>query len=212
MARSARPSRPGSDRSPSPFLGLAVYAFVAPLALGLIANWDRLKLLKDAPAWLQAVGSIVAIAGAWLTVSWQARDERLREEERRRFDAKAQREALERRYRAGRGAIQNALDAARGVRRVWDEAGGDSAALQVSAPLRWSLNSLDILDYYVAREHDDPALVGALFGAKRHLPELIGSLQTYNQGGGAFWRVRAAADDAAASLESILFELDHGVG
>ena len=61
----------------SPNIFLAVYALAIPLALGVVALWSPLgEVLKSSnaaiwPAWVQAVGSIAAIASGFLVVAAQ---------------------------------------------------------------------------------------------------------------------------------------------
>lgn len=71
----------------SPNLWLAAYALSVPLALGVFATWDSLRTLKDAPAWLQAIGSVAAIVAAIVIDQGASRRQRqLKDEEDQRQD------------------------------------------------------------------------------------------------------------------------------
>jgi hypothetical protein len=161
-------------------------------------------------AWVQAIGSILAIAGAWITVNWQARQERKLEVDRRAHDAAQVQAARAARYAAGRRSLTEALQIARNIKREFDEADGDSARVETSDPLRWALVASDTLEYYATREHDDPSLVGAIAVAKRLFPDLLTQLENYNQSGGHYFRLSSTINTMIQRLSHLIEDLDSG--
>jgi hypothetical protein len=76
-----------------PNLLFAAYALIVPLALGVLASWDGLRTLKDAPAWIQAIGSVAAIVAAIVIDQGSSRRQQALNEYKDRQQDQARRDA-----------------------------------------------------------------------------------------------------------------------
>jgi len=193
-----------------------VYVTVAPLVYGMLAFWPQMpKVLhylgsQTMAAWVQGVGTIAAIAGAWAIGNRQASHQRQLENERWQREADLRDQAVNDRNAAAREALDTAFSCCKNIRRDVN-AITDSARFDPTDCLRWARNAFDVLRYYSGLEQHSAALVIALFHAQRDLPALIAALEEYNGSGGMMARLGFAAQTAHVTIGQTLHELDHGL-
>lgn len=182
----------------APLWTVLTAALLAGFGAGFWAG--NAPLDATAAAWVQGVGSVVAIIaaihidrGTW------------RREERARLEKEVEAK------HALRSAVEYAASEVAAIRRMFAGADGDSAAFEPANGPRLIATAIEVLDYYGDREHDDPRLVAALFMAKRDLPALLEEMRRYNGTGYAYSGMSIALRDAEVTIEYALASIERAL-
>ncbi|MBX9707887.1 MAG: hypothetical protein K2X61_08155 [Caulobacteraceae bacterium] len=135
----------------------------------------------DWPAWVQAVGSVVAIAAAIVIDQGSAR--RALEAERRRAEA----------YKADwERCLSDVVEMVSNAVRLAERKPGH--ATRVDFPTRLLKNAMELIDVYLRQPPPDPRLAFALAAAKTHLEVPAALIRAY--------------DDRAVRGETPLYDAD----
>lgn len=155
----------------------------------------------DWPAWVQAVGSVLAIfASALVAIAVQRMSDRAHRD--RVAIAEAQH------YAASRGAIVYLQRTLARIRSQIEAADGDSAAFKTYHPKQWLADAVQVLKYYQGREHTSPDLVVALFNAENELDNLATALRAHRGSGGSFHQCDGWLKHAEDNVDGVLKRLD----
>lgn len=158
----------------------------------------------DWAAWVQAVGSIVAIlvsVGLSLYVHHLSEKAHLRRE----------RAAAVARYAASRGAIVYVQQTLARIRQEITDADGDPKNFKRFFPEQWLLDATRVLMHYQNREHDSAELVVALYNADSHLDILSKALSVHNGSKDVFQNLDGWLKRAEDNIQNVLERLDGGV-
>lgn len=71
-------------------------------------------------------------------------------------------------------------------------------------------NAINVLEYQIGRDHEDPQLVAALFASQPDLPNLKTALKVYRGSHHDYRRVRGWIRNCYNSVGAALYELDNG--
>lgn len=156
----------------------------------------------DWAAWVQAVGSIIAIlvsVGLALYVHHLSEKAHLNREAA----------AAAARYAASRGAIVYVQRTLARIRQEIADANGDSKAFKSFFPKQWLVDAMRVLAHYQNREHDYPDLVVALYNADNHLDILMKTLSVHSGGTTSFEQCSGWLKHAEENIENVLGRLDN---
>lgn len=155
----------------------------------------------DWPAWVQAIGSVLAIIASALIAIWVQRMN-----ERAHYDRVAT--AEERHYAASRGAIVYLERTLARIRAELDASDGNSSAFKTYHPSQWLADAVNVLKYYQSREHAYPDLVVALFNAENELDNLAKALRAHRGSAESYRQCKGWLEHAEKNIETVLKRLD----
>lgn len=189
-------------------IGACCMLFVAVIVTptGLYSAIGQIASGPDAPDWVQAVGSVAAIIGAWLLGTRQFAHERKLESDRRQQASEESHRRSAKRDRDAIDAMILAADIAANVAAELRRANFERP-FDVDQASRWIRNAEDLLAYHASRDRDWADLVLTLFSAQRCLPPVRFLLQTHRNGPDSDQALSDALKSAHRSLQSNVREL-----
>ncbi|GGL29180.1 hypothetical protein [Caulobacter rhizosphaerae] len=168
-------------------------------------------MLGDKAAdWVQAVGSIAAILGAWMIGSRQSRHERMLEADRRSAAADDHRRIIEKRDRRAIDAMMLTYDIVGNIADHLQRSTGEKP-LDAAQMKRWLANADDYIAYHAVQHRDWGDLTLTLIAARRPLPAVFAALDAYDGSEGAREALKASLDRAFRDLRSNINHLEPDV-
>jgi hypothetical protein len=184
----------------------ALFTAVVVVPTGIYEAASKMMTGEHAADWVQAIGSIAAIVGAWVLGNRQFAHDRRLEVERLARTAEDDRRRIEKRDRDAIDAMMLASDITDNIQDQLKHA-TEKRPFDAVQARRWVLNAIRLLAYHAGRDRDWADLVLTLFSAQQCLPPVLMILDSYGGGEVAAAALTKALQTAQKSLESNVREL-----